>query len=130
MDKNTKLPSVYCPFCGHMLQRWYYYDDGVDYYGHARGTASSGIRTEECCCQYSKRVKIPPVKPMCVNCKYYNDEKCTNEKLLKRVVSFGKLQVTDKIEDVRDHCMYYELNSEIFTQLIDKDAANELDLCD
>lgn len=127
MNTLTKLPNVYCPFCGASLRQWRCDDDGIDFDGHARGSACSEIRTEDCYCQYSRKVKIPPVKPMCVNCRYFCANKCINKNLLKR---FNLVPVSGTIADVRSHCTNYELNPEIFTLLINENAAKELDLCD
>lgn len=121
MNKKQKRDAT-CKFCGKHRTVEYWEEDGMDFYGHARGNINSGIIDEGCDCSFGKlaRSKVS-IKPMCINCKSYKSGCCINEKMLKKLT--GMFDMGDKLRVNKPECKceYYEINFNVFADCIKGD---------
>lgn len=128
METVREFKTV-CLFCGRPLNGKTVEDDGYDWLGHHRGKFASNAHIEKCNCPFGQLVrKMPPIKPMCKNCKWYSNGKCTNPKeieVVKEIIGNFKFWSTNglSVKNETVACGYHELDYEIFEGLITKEAS-------
>lgn len=126
METVREFKAV-CLFCGMPLNGKIVEDDGYDWLGHHRGKFTSNTYIERCNCPLGQLVrKMPSIKPMCKNCKWYSDGCCTNQKEIETVKKIiGNFEIWNDAElSVKNDtvaCKNHELDYQIFEELIKKE---------
>ena len=73
METKTKATRR-CELCGKIIDYIIVEEDGYDYYGHKRGSSRTFNIDYDCNCTIDTHYKR-----MCLNCKFYKNNICTNE---------------------------------------------------
>ena len=122
MTKNRQ-EEIVCIFCGKHREVTYWEDDGIDFYGHARGHADSGLIDDGCDCEFGRlaRNKVS-MKPMCLNCGAYKDGFCTNKMQLGKLKGMFDMGDKLKVNKPELKCPYYELNINIFKEVCEENT--------
>lgn len=114
--------NTICPFCGKNIQVRRIVEDGIDWEGHHRGSYREDVQTDKCTCEYGVMVgKMPPVKPMCENCKHYKHGYCENpDKIseIKSIISNFEIALNRvSVKNPKFCCNLHELDFSIFSRL-------------
>lgn len=111
--------TVVCPFCGNPRTIRTVQDDGMDYMGHARGTAECYTEDNGCTCPLGRiehgQVSI---KKMCYNCKFYKSGSCSCKEMLSELSSVFEMPEKLKVRHPERKCNHWILNLEIFRKLV------------
>lgn len=120
MDERTQYTRI-CPLCGKEINYEVVYNDGTDWCGHHRGTASSETYGYECECD---KVQF---KRMCLNCCYYNDitNSCSNKKVIEDYKSkienaespFSVDKISINIKKPTNSCKKWDIDNNIASSI-------------
>ena len=117
--ETTNTVKITCPFCGKERYITIYTDDGTDWCGHARGKYRTWKEDQGCSCFLGAIVhdKAEVIKPMCLNCKYYNDINCINKTNMANISTLFEIPEL-VVKDNTNKCNNWELNADLVAEAI------------
>lgn len=111
--KTTEKKTRQCRLCGKTIEYSIITEDGMDWCGHQRGKTTTQTSGYECDCNCTQ------YKRMCLNCAYYKDNKCVNEKTISTYLP--KYENENFVIEVKQlllknptkHCINWEISKSV-----------------
>lgn len=119
MKQETTRYKI-CRFCGKGRMMVDVIDDGMDFYGHARGNTSHETIDAGCDCPFGRiEKKKQKIKKMCLNCKYRSGDDCKNKDKIQQMNGLFVMPKELRINNKSLCCEFWENDLSIFKDLLD-----------